>query len=645
MPEGPTGALAVAHAAVDFAHERIRERGEVRLKASRLWVGDRPFLGDTDVVDAVYDAFGYGCTVFRGNLRIATTVVAMGGTNRALGTRANATVTQLVYRRGRRFSGITRTIGKDFVIVYDPLRESTGRVVGMIACYRDLRDYSEDLSQLDSADEVVVLHRVDGTILDANQAAADMCGIPRDALEGRSLYDILDLPDLQGTSLASAEDDELEGTLTRSDQHVFPVVVSSRECERDGPARMTMVRDFTAQHAARSRVEALNAQLAQLNRSLEEQVRGRTRQVRETLAQRDAMVANLSDGLVATGSDGTIDVINPALQRMLGGRAVGAGQHIALLEPSLAQLVTDVLATHASHRVDVSLALDRIGEAACSPILVEGNEGVRCVGTVTLVRDITKAREVERMKNDFIATISHELRTPLTSVLGFARVSLKRLRQRIAPAVSRSTDDTALAALTQVDGNLEVIASEGQRLTTLIEDVLDMSRIEAGEVVWRDEPLQLVPLIDRAAATTRALFEESGLTLRVVHAEHLPTLRGDPQRILQVLLNLLTNAARFTEDGTVELGARAVDGAVEIWVRDSGVGIATADHERIFEWYAHLDDTRRDTGSGTGLGLAISRRIVRRHRGSIRVESEPGRGTCFTVTLTSAPDPRKTWAE
>jgi signal transduction histidine kinase len=234
-------------------------------------------------------------------------------------------------------------------------------------------------------------------------------------------------------------------------------------------------------------------------------------------------------------------------------------------------------------------------------------------------------------KSQFLASVSHELRTPLTSILGFTRLVKKRIEERILALVPTG-DARADRTLQQVEDNLSIILMEGQRLTTLINDLLDLEKIEAGKVEWRMEPLQIADVVDQAAAGTAALFEEKNLALvRAVPGEL--AVHGDRDRLVQVLVNLFSNAVKFTAEGAITVRAWEEPGQVVVSVADPGIGISAADQGQLFEKFIQVGNALTGKPKGTGLGLAISREIVTQHGGRIWVESEPGVGSTFSFAL------------
>lgn len=246
------------------------------------------------------------------------------------------------------------------------------------------------------------------------------------------------------------------------------------------------------------------------------------------------------------------------------------------------------------------------------------------------------AEEADAAKSAFLSTVSHELRTPLTSVLGFAKIIKKRLDERIFPLVP-TTDRKVAQTVQQVEENLKVVVSEGERLTKLIDDVLDLAKIEAGKLEWHISDVSVGEIIDHATAATASLFEQKGLRLVKDIAPGLPLVSGDRDRLVQVVINLISNAVKFTSEGTITCRAVHRDSAIVVSVADTGMGIAPADQPKVFERFKQVGDTLTDKPKGTGLGLPICREIVDHHGGRIWVESEPGRGSTFSFTL---PAPR-----
>ena len=254
------------------------------------------------------------------------------------------------------------------------------------------------------------------------------------------------------------------------------------------------------------------------------------------------------------------------------------------------------------------------------------------------------AEAASATKSQFLANVSHELRTPLTSVVGFTKIVRKRLDDIVLPALAASgsaagspPDPKLDRAVRQIGENLAIMVAEGDRLTAMINDVLDLEKIEAGRMEFRREPVRIEEVVGQATAAVAALFETTGLDLRREIAADLPVVIGDHHRLIQVVINLLSNAVKFTPSGSVSVGAsRAASGGVVVSVADTGTGIPPEDQERVFEQFAQSGDTLTDKPRGTGLGLPICRQIVEAHGGHLWLESEIGAGSTFSFSLPAA---------
>jgi PAS domain S-box-containing protein len=250
------------------------------------------------------------------------------------------------------------------------------------------------------------------------------------------------------------------------------------------------------------------------------------------------------------------------------------------------------------------------------------------------VRERTRELDrANRAKSEFLSTVSHELRTPLTAVLGFAKITGKKLGNSIFPAIEAFADQELRTEMAMVRKNLEIIASEGRRLTMLINDVLDLAKMEAHRVEYDKAPIHPEDFILRTVEATSSLFDDSGLPLRLRIEPGLPMVEGDAGRLMQVMVNLFSNAVKFTSNGNITCTACAADGDVRISVADTGVGIRPECFESIFEEFTQAGQRQADRPAGTGLGLTICKHIVEGHGGRIWVESRVGSGSTFIFTL------------
>jgi signal transduction histidine kinase len=232
-----------------------------------------------------------------------------------------------------------------------------------------------------------------------------------------------------------------------------------------------------------------------------------------------------------------------------------------------------------------------------------------------------KGRQLEvasQHKSQFLANMSHELRTPLNAILGYTELMLDQIYGEV-PAKMR--------------GVLDRVQSNGRHLLGLINDVLDLSKIEAGQLTLTVANYSLEDVVHGVVTSVESLATEKQLALKLDIPSKLPAGRGDERRIAQVLLNLVGNAIKFTEEGEVAIAASATNGSFNIAVRDTGPGISAADQVKIFEEFHQADNSATKTKGGTGLGLSIAKRIVEMHGGRIWVESSPGSGATFSVSL------------
>ncbi|MGE5415898.1 MAG: ATP-binding protein [Acidobacteriota bacterium] len=257
----------------------------------------------------------------------------------------------------------------------------------------------------------------------------------------------------------------------------------------------------------------------------------------------------------------------------------------------------------------------------------------RRAAEATLRKSNEKLQEMDRVKTEFLTMVSHELRTPLTSILGFTKVIKRKLDSSVLPAV-QGDNKKAQDSFAQVQGNIDIILSEGDRLTSLINDVLDLAKMEAGKTNLDKKPIAVSTIIEHAINSTMALYQEKSIFLiKDVKVENLVAV-VDRDRIIQVIVNLLSNAVKFTEMGHVVCRVQEVSEGVLISVIDTGVGIDAQEQEYVFDKFRQVGgDTLTDKPKGTGLGLAICKQIIEMHGGRIWVESQLGRGSNFSFIL------------
>ncbi|MCA9980862.1 MAG: hypothetical protein KDD89_08515, partial [Anaerolineales bacterium] len=248
--------------------------------------------------------------------------------------------------------------------------------------------------------------------------------------------------------------------------------------------------------------------------------------------------------------------------------------------------------------------------------------GGQYFGTVSIFRDRTKEVEVDRMKSDFVSTVSHELRTPLTSIKGYTDLILMGATGELSEAQNRY---------------LQVIKTNADRLQELVNDLLDISRLETGRTKLDLKLIEMPQIIDEVVnghLQGRIRHENKEMNTEIVITAGLPLVNGDATRITQVLTNLIDNAFNYTPaGGTITVLARHEKNKVSVSIRDTGYGIDPAQQDKIFDRFYRADDARIQKVSGTGLGLPIVQSLVEMHGGELLLQSQPGQGSTFTFTL------------
>jgi signal transduction histidine kinase len=241
-------------------------------------------------------------------------------------------------------------------------------------------------------------------------------------------------------------------------------------------------------------------------------------------------------------------------------------------------------------------------------------------------------KKSDMLKTEFLSNISHELKTPLVSILGFTKVIQKKIDAAITPAIAEANPKTQ-KSIKQVKDNLEIILSESQRLTKIVEHVLDITNLEAEKVVWNMQQIDIKEIVKSAVADLTPIAQSKNLPIVNDLEANLPEVIGDRNRIFQVISYLLDNALKFTEEGKIICTASQRDGQVIVSVIDTGIGISKDDQDGIFEKFKQVGDILTSKPQGTGLGLPICKEIVKHHSGKIWVESKLSEGSTFSFSL------------
>jgi PAS domain S-box-containing protein len=351
------------------------------------------------------------------------------------------------------------------------------------------------------------------------------------------------------------------------------------------------------------------------------------RQQQEETSRTKAMLESIADGVLVNDLQGRVTLMNAAAERILEARARSAiGQDVrnffgAAKMPGRQQAL-DAINELLSSRGEAGIMRgqlemgDKIISLSVAPVLKGRGE---LLGLVTILRDITREVQAERAKNEFISTVSHELRTPMTSIKGYTDLLAS---ERIGPL----NDDQRRF--------LAIVQRNADRLTSLINDLLDISRIETGRIRLNLAPVQVSEVIQTVVSSMGAQTQRKQQKVNVDVPADLPMVMADRDRLIQILVNLVGNASLYTDDGgRIDVRARRDAGVVTIAVADTGIGISAEEQGKIFDRFYRGEHPRVQESQGTGLGLSIVKSFVEMHGGKIWVESQPGEGSTFTFTL------------
>lgn len=463
------------------------------------------------------------------------------------------------------------------------------------------------------ADGVVTIDS-DGTILSVNQAAERIFGYSSDEVKGKNFRFLLPKTERRGR-LAFFENYVREGkseptgtgrevTGLRKNGSEFPLELAVSSLEIDGKQLFTsVVRDLTAQ-----------------------------KEIETRLKRQSWVLDNIVDPVLVTDPEGNIIGCNPAAETALGYERVEL-----LGTPVMSLLADSAEQAEQTMRSEARTVADS-GEVWRSEFQIRRKDGAirlfantttglldergTLVGRISVNRDVTEQREVDRMKSEFVSVVSHELRTPLTSIMG----SLGLIKSGAMGDVSAD-----------VAGMINIAHSNSDRLIRLINDILDLEKIEAGKMQFNLEPLDVTALLTQAEADNQGYAEKNDVTLKVAQQMRDVSVYADKDKIAQVFANLLSNAIKFSPaGGTVEIGAYREGQSIHFFVSDRGPGIPDDFRETIFGKFSQADSSATRAKGGTGLGLSISKMIVERLQGTIGFDSVVDEGSTFFFNLPEA---------
>ena len=367
--------------------------------------------------------------------------------------------------------------------------------------------------------------------------------------------------------------------------------------------------DFSKKLEVTSRDEI--GQLTESFNSMAGQLQNTIAAVRNERNKLDTLFLHMADGVVAFDREGKVIHTNPAASRML--------RRAFTQQDSYGQLFGDLFPLEEVEQVDGHLSAERMVAGRCLELLLapfaRGDQG----GVLVLIHDVTEQRAAEQTRKDFVANVSHELRTPLTNIRSYAETLEEGLGDMPA--------ETAKNFLT-------VILNETDRMTHIVQDLLTLSRFDSGR---SELHLARFPFAEAVQDTYQAVIldaQKHAHTVRLELPDKLPEVLADQERVMQVMMNIVSNAIKYTPDGgTITLSAGVREGRVWMEVDDNGIGIPPTDRERIFERFYRVDKARSRQSGGTGLGLSIAKEIAQLHEGDLYLVDKQGPGLTIRLEL------------
>jgi PAS domain S-box-containing protein len=373
-------------------------------------------------------------------------------------------------------------------------------------------------------------------------------------------------------------------------------------------------------------------ELRDINVNLDQIVKERTHALAEALTRErveagrsQAILESIADGVIVFDTQGSAIQANPALSNLINmplndivnatiNKLVESSPMDAKNKGTLAGLLTEPGLQLSSHRVE--WGRKTLSVSSGQVLDRDGSE----VGTVAVFRDFTKEAELEKMKSAFVAMVSHELRTPLSAILGYAEIFKERVYGPLNERQLKTTDR---------------IISNSRRLLNLINDLLDQAQMEAGKLKIKYETIKTSSLLENLHSVMDKLTRDKGLVLTSELDENMPeTLIGDSARLQQILVNLVNNAVKFTQEGSIHVKiSKLKDEQWSIDVKDTGQGIPKDEVPHIFDTFRQVEGTTTRVHGGFGLGLSIVKQLAYLMGGDISVESELGKGSIFSITL------------
>ncbi|MGQ9810422.1 MAG: two-component system histidine kinase PnpS [bacterium] len=401
---------------------------------------------------------------------------------------------------------------------------------------------------------------------------------------------------------------------------IVSTVVSKPLAEMAKIAKAMATGDFSRKPSIRSKDEI--GDLAAVLSYMSDEIKSKIEKVKQESTKLDAVLSSMFEGIMVVDEKGRILLMNPSLRGLffVDSDPKNRLPIEVVRNPQIQGAVDRILRDRErlfGEEVTVIQPEEKVLRMNAAPII--RNDVLE--GAVLVFHDITELHRLERLRQDFVANVSHELRTPISSIKGYAETLMEG-----------AIDDKDAAK-----DFINIIYQDSNRLANLIDDLLDLSKIESGKMKMTFTPLDIRPIIERCLGVLEKSIKDKKLSVSVHIPSGIHKVMADDKRIAQVLLNLLDNAVKYTgKGGSIKIEASEGNGFVQVDITDTGIGIPEKDLPRIFERFYRVDKARsRDLG-GTGLGLSIVKHLVLAHGGQVWVKSEQGIGSTFSFTIPQA---------
>lgn len=390
-----------------------------------------------------------------------------------------------------------------------------------------------------------------------------------------------------------------------------PIRTMSKVAKRIAAGDFSKINTFALDGEIKDLGTSFNTMSAQLQSRLQEMELGRSRL--------EAVLLGMQEGVLVVDAKGSIVLMNQALRDFFHIQKEGTGKNVieVIRNIEIQTIIDDALKNKHQlepHQITILSPEEKNLSIFARPILQENQQE----GTILVFHDLTNVQRLEKIRQDFVANVSHELKTPIANIKGYAETLL----------------NGALEDKTHAKDFLSIVYNESERLARLVDDLLNLSKIESGKLTMNLKATALAPIIHKVVSSMKIQAERKSITITVKLPGNIAQVMADSTRITQVLFNLIDNAIKYTaQDGHIEISGMEAKNEIQVQVTDNGIGIPAKEIPRLFERFYRVDKGRSRELGGTGLGLSIVKHIVKAHQGEISIKSKLGKGTAFIFTL------------